>query len=191
MLLVIDNYDSFTFNLVHYFEALGVTVKVVNSHSTSVAEVQRLGPDRIVLSPGPGRPEEAGVTMAVLESLAGQLPILGVCLGHQAIGQAFGARVQPAKQVMHGKVAELKHAGDGIFAGLPPRFAVVRYHSLALASSLPSGLRMTAWTETQAGQLDEIMAIEHERLPIYGLQFHPESVLSEQGHLLLTNFLKA
>ena len=182
---MIDNYDSFTYNLVQYFGELGEEVKVVRNDEISVQDIARLRPDRIVLSPGPCTPDQAGITLEVIERLKGDLPILGVCLGHQAIGQAFGGRVIHARTLMHGKVSRIHHEGKGVFAGLPSPYSATRYHSLAIErASCPEELEITAWTED-----GEIMGIRHRTLPIEGVQFHPESILTEHGHALLRNFL--
>ena len=185
MLLMIDNYDSFTYNLVQYFGELGEEVKVVRNDELSVEDIARLGPDRIVLSPGPCTPDQAGITLEVIERLKGDLPILGVCLGHQAIGQAFGGRVIHARTLMHGKVSRIHHESKGVFAGLPSPYNATRYHSLAIErASCPVELEITAWTED-----GEIMGVRHRTLPVEGVQFHPESILTEHGHALLRNFL--
>lgn len=187
MLLMIDNYDSFTFNLVQYFGELGVEVKTVRNDQIDVAGIRALKPSRLVLSPGPCTPKEAGVCLDALRQLAGELPILGVCLGHQAIGAAFGGEVVRAAVPMHGKTSRLRHTGTGVFAGLPQDFEVVRYHSLVVArDSLPEALEITA----DVGN-GEIMGLRHKTLPIEGVQFHPESILSEHGHAMLKNFLRA
>jgi anthranilate synthase component 2 len=186
MLLMIDNYDSFTYNLVQYLGELGEDVKVVRNDEMSVDEVERLAPARIVLSPGPCTPNEAGISLELIARFAGRLPILGVCLGHQAIGQAFGGKVVHAKTLMHGKVSSIHHSGLGVFGGLPTPFQATRYHSLAIErASCPAELEITAWTED-----GEIMGVRHRSLPIEGVQFHPESILTEHGHALLANFLR-
>jgi anthranilate synthase component 2 len=185
MLLMIDNYDSFTYNLVQYLGELGEEVKVIRNDELSVDEIGRLAPARIVLSPGPCTPNEAGVSLAVIDRFAGRVPILGVCLGHQAIGQAFGGRVVHAKTLMHGKVSRIHHAGGGVFHGLPTPYDATRYHSLAIErESCPPDLEVTAWTED-----GEIMGVRHRKLPVEGVQFHPESILTQHGHALLRNFL--
>ena len=192
MLLVIDNYDSFTYNLVQYFGELGEDVRVVRNDALDVAGIVALAPDRIVISPGPCTPNEAGVSLAVLEQLAGTVPILGVCLGHQSLGQAFGGKVVRAKTIMHGKTSRIRHAGKGVFAGIPDRFEATRYHSLVVErESLPDCLEITAWTENPDGSFDEIMGLRHRTLPVEGVQFHPESILTQHGHDLLRNFLQA
>jgi len=184
LLLMIDNYDSFTFNLVHYFQALGCQVEVVRNDAINLKEIEALSPKQIVISPGPCSPNEAGISLDLVKHFSGQLPILGVCLGHQTIAQAFGAKIIRAKQVMHGKTAMVNHENSSVFLDLNNPLEVVRYHSLVVdAQSLPEDLQVTAWCE------DEIMGIQHRALPIAGVQFHPESILSEQGHALLENFL--
>ncbi|HLX80525.1 MAG TPA: aminodeoxychorismate/anthranilate synthase component II [Burkholderiales bacterium] len=186
MLLVIDNFDSFTYNLVQYFGELGAVVKVVRNNEISVAEVERLKPAQIVISPGPRTPNEAGISLGVVGRLAGVVPILGVCLGHQAIGQAFGGKVVRAQRIMHGKVSSVRHDGKGVFAGLPGGFAATRYHSLAVErASLPACLEVSA--ESEEG---EIMGLRHRTLPVEGVQFHPEALLTEHGHAMLKNFLE-
>lgn len=190
MLLMIDNYDSFTYNLVQYFGELGEDVWVYRNDQITLEQLAELYPERLVLSPGPCTPNEAGVSLAAVERFAGYLPILGVCLGHQSIGQAFGGRIVRAGQVMHGKTSEVYHAGQGVFAGLPNPFTVVRYHSLVIdKTTLPDSLNIIAWTQTPDGDLDEIMGVRHKTLPVQGVQFHPESILTEHGHALLRNFL--
>lgn len=185
MLLMIDNYDSFTYNLVQYFGELGEEVKVVRNDQITLDEIAYLKPDRICVSPGPCTPEQAGISVDAIRRFGEQLPILGVCLGHQAIGAAFGGKIIRARTVMHGKTAAIQHSADGIFAGLPTPYTVTRYHSLVLErESLPQCLNITA--ESEDG---EIMGLQHKSLPIYGVQFHPESILSEHGHALLQNFL--
>jgi anthranilate synthase component II len=187
VLLMIDNYDSFTYNLVQYFGELGVDVRTVRNDQIDVAGIEALKPSRLVLSPGPCTPNEAGVCLAALRQFAGKLPILGVCLGHQAIGAAFGGQVVRAAVPMHGKTSRLRHTGEGVFASLPQDFEVVRYHSLIVErESLPADLQVTA--EVDNG---EIMGLRHKTLPIEGVQFHPESILSEHGHAMLRNFLQA
>ncbi|WP_163832402.1 anthranilate synthase component II [Spartinivicinus ruber] len=191
MLLMIDNYDSFTYNIVQYLAELGADVQVYRNDEISLADIEQLNPERIVISPGPCTPNEAGVSMAVIEHFAGKLPILGVCLGHQSIGQVFGGKVIRAKQVMHGKVSPVKHANKGVFQGLKNPLQATRYHSLVLeADSLPDCLEVTAWTETEQGELEEIMGVRHKLLAIEGVQFHPESIMTRQGHELLNNFLQ-
>ncbi|BAE75577.1 Aminodeoxychorismate synthase component 2 [Sodalis glossinidius str. 'morsitans'] len=188
-LLIIDNYDSFTWNLYQYFCELGAQVMVRRHDSLDLADIERLAPARLVISPGPGNPDEAGISLTAIRHFAGRLPILGICLGHQAIGQAFGARIVRARRVMHGKTSVIRHDGQGVFAGLAQPLTVTRYHSLIIdAASVPSCLAVTAWSQRE-GELDEIMAIRHRSLPLEGVQFHPESIMSEQGHYLLANFL--
>ncbi|MBN8426253.1 MAG: aminodeoxychorismate/anthranilate synthase component II [Xanthomonadales bacterium] len=190
MLLMIDNYDSFTYNLVQYFGELGQAVKVVRNDELSVAQIAALKPERIVISPGPCTPNEAGVSLEVLAALGDQVPILGVCLGHQSIGQAFGGKVIRASRIMHGKTSPVFHTGKGVFAGLPSPFEATRYHSLVVEqSSLPDCLEVTAWTENADGSREEIMGLRHRTLPVQGVQFHPESILTEHGHAMLQNFL--
>jgi anthranilate synthase component II len=185
MLLMIDNYDSFTYNLVQYLGELGEDVKVVRNDELSVDEIDALDPERIVLSPGPCTPNEAGVSLALIERFKGRKPILGVCLGHQAVGQAFGGRIVHAKTLMHGKVSRIHHEGKGVFRGLPTPYDATRYHSLAIErESCPGELEVTAWTDD-----GEIMGVRHRTLPIEGVQFHPESILTQHGHELLRNFL--
>jgi anthranilate synthase component 2 len=191
MLLMIDNYDSFTYNLVHYFAELGQVVDVIRNDALTVEQTAALQPDYIVLSPGPCTPNEAGICVPVLEQLAGRVPIFGVCLGHQSIGQAFGGSVIRAKTIMHGKTSMIHHKGTGVFAGLPSPFEATRYHSLVVEhATLPDCLEATAWTENPDGSLDEIMGLRHRTLPVEGVQFHPESILTEHGHDMLRNFLQ-
>jgi anthranilate synthase component 2 len=190
MLLLIDNYDSFTFNLAQYLGELGQDVKVLRNDAVDVAGIRALAPERIVISPGPGTPDQAGVSLALIRELAGAIPILGVCLGHQAIGRAFGGRVIRAKEIMHGKTSPIRHRDEGVFAGLPDPFEATRYHSLVVErASLPDCLDITAWTEHADGSFDEIMGLRHKALPIEGVQFHPESILTRHGHDLLRNFI--
>jgi anthranilate synthase component 2 len=185
MLLMIDNYDSFTYNLVQYFGELGEDVRVARNDEITLDAIAKLRPDRICISPGPCSPTEAGISIPVLERFSGEVPILGVCLGHQAIGQAFGGRVIRAQTLMHGKTGLIHHTGVGVFAGLPDPFTAARYHSLAVErSSLPDCLEITAWTDD-----GEIMGLRHKTLPVEGVQFHPESIATEHGHDLLKNFL--
>jgi anthranilate synthase component II len=191
MLLMIDNYDSFTYNVVQYLGELGADVHVIRNDELSIAEIEALRPERIVVSPGPCTPTEAGVSLAVIEHFAGKLPILGVCLGHQSIGQAFGGDVVRARQVMHGKTSPVFHEHQGVFAGLSMPLTVTRYHSLVVKrETLPDCLEITAWTQHADGSIDEIMGLRHKVLHIEGVQFHPESILTEQGHELFANFLK-
>jgi anthranilate synthase component 2 len=186
MLLMIDNYDSFTYNIVQYFGELGEDVRTVRNDEISLEQIADMNPDRICISPGPKSPKDAGVSVDVLKEFKGKLPILGVCLGHQAIGEAFGGKIIRAKQVMHGKTSKIAHTGEGVFKGLPSPFTVIRYHSLAIErASLPSCLEVTAWTDD-----GEIMGVRHKEFDIEGVQFHPESILSEHGHAMLKNFLE-
>ncbi|MEY3980772.1 MAG: hypothetical protein RLZZ375_2201 [Pseudomonadota bacterium] len=185
MLLMIDNYDSFTYNLVQYFGELGEDVRTYRNDEITIEAIEQLNPSRICISPGPCTPHEAGISVPVLKHFAGKLPILGVCLGHQSIGAAFGGKVIRAQQVMHGKTSPIKHTGVGVFKNLPSPYTIIRYHSLAIArDSLPDCLVVTAWTDD-----GEIMGVRHKQFPIEGVQFHPESILSEHGHALLQNFL--
>lgn len=189
MLLLIDNYDSFTWNLYQYFCQLGAAVRVVRNDAISLSEIEALPLTHLVISPGPCTPDDAGISLAVIARFAGRLPILGVCLGHQAIAQAYGAKVVRARQVMHGKTSAIQHAGKGVFRGLNNPLTVTRYHSLIVArDSLPDCFELTAWS-LRDGEPDEIMGFRHKTLPLEGVQFHPESILSEQGHQLLGNFL--
>jgi anthranilate synthase component 2 len=191
MLLMIDNYDSFTYNLVQYFGELGEDVRVYRNDQIRTEEIEALRPERIVISPGPCTPNEAGVSLDVIKTFSGRVPILGVCLGHQSIGQAFGGRVVHAREIMHGKTSHIHHHGQDVFKGLAQPFVATRYHSLVIEKeSLPACLEVTAWTETPDGQLDEIMGVRHREYPISGVQFHPESVMTQQGHELLRNFLE-
>jgi anthranilate synthase component 2 len=186
MLLMIDNFDSFTYNLVQYFGELGAEVKVVRNNALTLADIERLAPERIVISPGPCTPTEAGISLGAIERFAGRIPILGVCLGHQAIGQAFGGKVVKAQLVMHGKVSKVLHDGKGVFAGLPDGFTATRYHSLAVErDSLPACLEASAQSED-----GEIMGLRHRELAVEGVQFHPEALLTEHGHAMLKNFLE-
>ncbi len=186
MLLMIDNYDSFTYNLVQYFGELGEDVRTYRNDEITLEQIEQLQPTRICISPGPCTPHEAGVSVPVLQHFAGKLPILGVCLGHQSIGAAFGGKVIRAKEVMHGKTSPIRHTGIGVFRDLPSPYTVIRYHSLAIErESLPDCLEVTAWTDD-----GEIMGVRHKDFQIEGVQFHPESILSEHGHALLQNFLK-
>jgi anthranilate synthase component 2 len=186
MLLMIDNYDSFTYNLVQYFGELGEDVKVVRNDETTVEQIAAMHPERIVVSPGPCTPNEAGVSVPVIRHFAGKIPLLGVCLGHQSIGQAFGGRIVHAKQLMHGKVSRISHQNAGVFRELPNPLTATRYHSLVIErESLPECLEVTAWTDD-----GEIMGVRHKLLHVEGVQFHPESILTERGHDLLANFLR-
>ena len=185
MLLMIDNYDSFTYNLVQYFGELGEDVRTFRNDEITIEAIEQLNPSRICISPGPCTPHEAGISVPVLQHFAGKLPILGVCLGHQSIGAAFGGKVIRAQKVMHGKTSPIKHTGVGVFKNLPSPYTIIRYHSLAIErDSLPDCLEVTAWTDD-----GEIMGVRHTHFPIEGVQFHPESILSEHGHALLKNFL--
>jgi len=191
MLLMLDNYDSFTYNVVQYLGELGAEVRVVRNDEMSVAEIEALNPERIVVSPGPCTPNEAGISLELIRHFAGKLPILGVCLGHQSIGQAFGGDVVRARQVMHGKTSPVFHENTGVFAGLNNPLTVTRYHSLVVSrETLPECLQVTAWTCREDGSVDEIMGLRHTTLNVEGVQFHPESILTEQGHELFANFLK-
>ena len=191
MLLMIDNYDSFTYNLVQYFGELGQAVKVIRNDDLSVSDIAALKPERIVISPGPCTPNEAGVSLEVLEKLSGSVPILGVCLGHQSLGQAFGGKVIRAKTIMHGKTSLMHHKGQGVFSNLASPFEATRYHSLVVEKeSLPDCLEITAWTENADGSFDEIMGLRHKTLSLQGVQFHPESILTQHGHAMLKNFLE-
>ena len=185
MLVMIDNYDSFTYNLVQYLGELGEEVKTFRNDEISVAEIEALNPDRIMLSPGPCTPDQAGISLAAIAHFAGKIPLFGVCLGHQSIGQAFGGKVIHAKSIMHGKTSEIEHTNVGVFRDLPNPFTVTRYHSLVVErDSLPDCLEITAWTAD-----GEIMGLRHKELEVEGVQFHPESILTEHGHALLKNFL--
>ena len=190
MLLMIDNYDSFTYNLVQYLGELGADVRVFRNDRITTDEIERLAPDHIVISPGPCTPNEAGVSVASIQAFAGKIPILGVCLGHQSIGQAFGGHIVHARQVMHGKTSMIHHANTGVFTGLENPFEATRYHSLVIEKeTLPDCLEITAWTETEQGDVDEIMGVRHKEFVIEGVQFHPESILTRHGHDMLRNFL--
>ncbi|NLS14674.1 aminodeoxychorismate/anthranilate synthase component II [Vibrio sp. SM6] len=190
MLLIIDNYDSFTYNLYQYFCQLGAEVKVVRNDEIDIAGIEALNPSHLVISPGPCTPNEAGISLEAIAYFAGKLPILGVCLGHQAIAQAFGGKVIRARQVMHGKTSLIRHTNTSVFSGLNNPLTVTRYHSLVVeAKSLPSVFDITSWTEHADGTMDEIMGYQHKTLPIEAVQFHPESIKTEQGHQLLANFL--
>jgi anthranilate synthase component II len=192
MLLMIDNYDSFTYNLVQYLSELGASVDVQRNDALTLAEIVALNPKQIVISPGPCTPNEAGVSLEVIKQFAGKVPIFGVCLGHQSIGQAFGGDVVRAKKVMHGKTSMIYHNGKGVFRNLPNPFEATRYHSLVVkAETFPSDLEITAWTQTETGEVDEIMGVKHKHFAIEGVQFHPESILTTQGKNLLKNFLEA
>ena len=190
VLLMIDNYDSFTYNVVQYLGELGADVQVFRNDAISIAEIESLNPAQIVISPGPCTPTEAGISMEVISHFAGKIPLLGICLGHQSIGQVYGGEIIRAKKVMHGKLSAIHHSGQGVFTGLTMPFTATRYHSLVIdAKSLPDCLDVTAWTEDENGDIDEIMGVRHKELAVEGVQFHPESILSEHGHALLNNFL--
>ncbi len=191
MLLMIDNYDSFTYNVVQYLAELGADVQVYRNDEITVEEIEALNPERLVISPGPCTPNEAGISMAAIRHFAGKLPILGICLGHQAIGQVYGGNIIRAGQVMHGKISPVYHEDKGVFRGLSNPLQATRYHSLVIdKTSLPDCLEVTAWTRNSDGSVEEIMGVRHKTLPIEGVQFHPESIMTEQGHELLRNFLK-
>ncbi len=191
MLLMIDNYDSFTYNLVQYLGELGQDVQVFRNDAIDVDEIEKLAPDHIVISPGPCTPNEAGISMQVIEQFKGNVPILGVCLGHQSIGQVFGGKIVHAKQIMHGKTSEIHHTGDDVFQGFDNPFTATRYHSLVIdKDTLPDCLQVTAWTTNEQGEIDEIMGVKHKELSISGVQFHPESILTAYGHEILQNFLQ-
>jgi anthranilate synthase component 2 len=189
--LMIDNYDSFTYNLVQYLGELGAGVEVVRNDQLSVDQILASDASHIMISPGPCTPNEAGISMAAIEALAGIKPLLGVCLGHQSIGQVYGGKIIHANQIMHGKTSMVKHTGVGVFTGIPSPFQATRYHSLVIdKDSMPDCLELTAWTENEDGSVDEIMGVRHRQLAVEGVQFHPESILTEFGHDLLRNFLK-
>lgn len=189
-ILLVDNYDSFTYNLVQYLGELGVKVNTVRNDAITTAEIRELGPAGIVISPGPCTPDDAGISLDVVSELGGLFPILGVCLGHQCIGQVFGGQVVRADKVMHGKTSMMHHRGEGVFAGLPQPFEATRYHSLVLKKdTMPECLEVTAWTEQPGGEIEEIMGVRHNTLSIEGVQFHPESILTRCGHDLLQNFI--
>lgn len=190
MLLMIDNYDSFTYNLVQYLGELGADVSVARNDQIDVAEIERMAPSRIVISPGPGTPDEAGVSIEVVKTFAGRIPILGVCLGHQCIGQAYGGRIVHARSIMHGKTSLIHHLDGGVFRGLADPFEATRYHSLVIEpASVPECLEVTAWTCDDEGNVEEIMGVRHKEYALEGVQFHPESILTRVGHDLLRNFL--
>lgn len=190
MLLMIDNYDSFTYNLVQYFGELGEEILVYRNDKISIPEIEDLSPERIVVSPGPCTPNEAGISLGLIEHFKGKLPLLGVCLGHQSIGQAFGGRIVHAKNIMHGKTSEIYHNNKDVFTGLDNPFTATRYHSLVIErETLPDCFDVTAWTQTEAGEIDDIMGVRHKEYAISGVQFHPESILTSYGHELLKNFL--
>ena len=192
MLLMIDNYDSFTYNVVQFLGELGAEVLVYRNDAITLDEIEAMAPDQIVLSPGPCTPDQAGISLAVVERFAGKTPILGICLGHQSIGQVFGGRIIRAAKVMHGKLSPIHHQATGAFRGLSNPLTATRYHSLVIdKATLPDSLEITAWTEDENGNLEEIMAVRHKSLAVEGVQFHPESIMSENGHQLLENFLQA
>jgi len=189
--LMIDNYDSFTYNIVQYLQELGAEVLVHRNDQITLEKIEEIAPDRLVISPGPCTPNEAGISMAAIQHFAGKLPILGVCLGHQSMGQVFGGKVVRARQVMHGKTSPIYHEGKGVFSGLPSPFIATRYHSLVVEKdSLPDCFEITAWTQHDDGSMDEIMGLRHKTLDVEGVQFHPESILTEHGHAMLKNFLE-
>ncbi len=188
---MIDNYDSFTYNLVQYLGELHAEVKVFRNDEITIADIETMAPDHLMISPGPCTPNEAGISIAAIEHFAGKVPILGVCLGHQSIGQAFGGQIIHAKEIMHGKTSMMHHNDKGVFHGLPSPFEATRYHSLVIdKESLPECLQMTSWTEDAQGHVDEIMGVRHKELLIEGVQFHPESILSQHGHQMLETFLQ-
>lgn len=190
-LLMIDNYDSFTYNVVQYLAELKADVRVVRNDELSIADIEALGPAKIVISPGPCTPNEAGISVAAITAFAGKIPLLGICLGHQSIGQAFGGKVVRARQVMHGKTSLIHHDTRGVFRGLGNPFEATRYHSLIIErESLPDCLEISAWTQTETGEMDEIMGVRHRQFAVEGVQFHPESILTQYGHELLDNFLR-
>ena len=192
MLLMIDNYDSFTYNLVQYFGELGADIRVFRNDEITLEEIEDMAPEKIVISPGPCTPHEAGISVPVIKHFAGSVPILGVCLGHQSIGEAFGGKIIRAKRVMHGKISAIHHEGKGVFKDIENPFNATRYHSLVIENeSLPDCLELTSWTENDDGSLEEIMGVRHKTLAVEGVQFHPESILSEHGHQMLKNFLDA
>jgi len=192
MILMIDNYDSFTYNIVQYLAELGADVRVIRNDELTVSEVKALKPEKIVVSPGPCTPNEAGISVQLIKEMAGVLPILGICLGHQSIGQAFGGKIVRAREVMHGKLSAMNHSNQGVFRNLSAPFDATRYHSLVIEKeSLPNCLELTSWTEHDDGSIDEIMGVRHKELAIEGVQFHPESILSQHGHDLLRNFLES
>lgn len=190
MILMIDNYDSFTYNLVQYFGELGAAMRVFRNDELSLADIELLAPSHIVISPGPCTPKEAGISVPTIKHFAGKIPILGVCLGHQSIGEAFGGEIVRAQRVMHGKISQIHHNDTGVFRGLANPFNATRYHSLVIRQeTLPDCLEVTAWTQNPDGSREEIMGVKHRTLPLEGVQFHPESILTEHGHQLLKNFL--
>ncbi len=190
MLLMIDNYDSFTYNVVQYLGELGADVHVFRNDEITLEQIEAMAPEKIVISPGPCTPNEAGISLQIIEHFKGKIPLLGICLGHQSIGQAFGGKIVRARQVMHGKTSAVYHADTGVFKGLPNPLTATRYHSLVIEqASLPECLEITAWTQTDSGEMEEIMGVRHKELDIEGVQFHPESILTQHGHDLLKNFL--
>jgi len=190
MILMIDNYDSFTYNLVQYLGELGQEVEVYRNDQITIGGIEKLAPDYIVISPGPGTPDKAGLSMAVIDHFQTRVPLLGVCLGHQSIGRVFGGRIVHANAIMHGKTSDIYHNNEGLFNGFERPFTATRYHSLVVAKdSLPDCLEVTAWTQTESGDMDEIMGMRHKQFPLFGVQFHPESILTSHGHELLQNFL--
>jgi anthranilate synthase component 2 len=192
MILMIDNYDSFTYNVVQYLGELNADVKVFRNDEITIAEIEVMAPEKIVISPGPCTPDKAGISVAVIETFSDRIPLLGICLGHQSIGQAFGGDIIRARKVMHGKTSQIHHANKGVFAGLSNPYQATRYHSLVIdKNTLPDCLEITAWTQTDDGQIDEIMGVRHKELAVEGVQFHPESILTEHGHDLLQNFLNS
>ena len=191
MILMVDNYDSFTYNVVQYLAELNADVEVYRNDQITIAEIEQLAPEKIVISPGPCTPSEAGISVEVIKHFSGRIPILGICLGHQSIGQAFGGQIVRAKQVMHGKTSMIHHNSSGVFAGLTNPYEATRYHSLVInQDTFPDCLEITAWTQNDDGSVDEIMGVRHKQLAVEGVQFHPESILTEHGHDLLDNFLK-
>jgi len=192
MLLMIDNYDSFTYNLVQYLGELGANVEVYRNDEITIDEIKAKQPEKLMISPGPCTPDEAGISMQAIKTFAGEIPVLGVCLGHQSIGQVFGGKIIHAKEIMHGKTSSIYHKDGFVFAGLSNPYTATRYHSLVIEKeSLPDCLEITAWTETESGEMDEIMGVRHKTMNVEGVQFHPESILTEHGHDLLNNFLKS
>ena len=191
MILMVDNYDSFTYNVVQYLAELNADVQVYRNDQITIAEIEQLAPEKIVISPGPCTPNEAGISVETIKYFAGKIPILGICLGHQSIGQAFGGEIVRAKQVMHGKTSMIHHNSSGVFANLSNPYEATRYHSLVInQNTLPDCLEVTAWTQNDDGAIDEIMGVRHKELAVEGVQFHPESILTQHGHDLLNNFLK-
>ncbi|MGB2242724.1 MAG: anthranilate synthase component II [Porticoccaceae bacterium] len=191
MILMVDNYDSFTYNVVQYLAELNADVQVYRNDQITIAEIEQLAPEKIVISPGPCTPNEAGISVETIKYFAGKIPILGICLGHQSIGQAFGGEIVRAKQVMHGKTSMIHHNNSGVFANLSNPYEATRYHSLVInQNTLPDCLEVTAWTQNDDGSIDEIMGVRHKELAVEGVQFHPESILTQHGHDLLNNFLK-